>query len=429
VSEWRTAPLASLAQAGPIGIAGGPFGSALGRKDYTSSGIPVIRGAQLSGRSRFTHDDLVFVSREKADRHRRNLAAPGDVVVTQRGTLGQVGIVPRDSPYERYLLSQSQMKITVDLELAVPEFIYYALRSPETVSRLGAHAMIAGVPHINLGILRGFEILVPSPATQRRVADVLSAFDELIEINHRRIELLEGLARSLYREWFVRFRAPSVASEPGAVPDGWESTDLGSIATWYSGGTPSTKNDAYWDGGMPWITSGCLRTVLLTESDRTLTSAGVAAGSRVVDRDAVLFVVRGMSLIREVRAGIAERALAFGQDCKALVAIDGVEPLFLAFTVLDRQTTMQGMVELAGHGTGKLSTDRIKALPVALPPLAVQQQFVNAVTPIRAGIAAAMEAARSLAHTRDLLLPRLVTGRLDIAELDLSGLIEGEEAG
>lgn len=87
------------------------------------------------------------------------------------------------------------------------------------------------------------------------------------------------------------------------------------------------------------------------------------------------------------------------------------------------------MVELAGHGTGKLSTDRIKALPVALPPIAVQQQFVKAVTPIRAGIAAGMEAARSLAHTRDLLLPRLVTGRLDIAELDLSGLVEGEEAG
>jgi type I restriction enzyme S subunit len=371
-------------------------------------------------------DELPFDNRA---RYEPKVSQVDDCLITMKGTVGRVARVAAGT---RPFVYSPQIAFWRVLDRATldPRFLSYWLRSPEFLRQ---SAQVKGATdmadYINLRDQRRMRITLPPVRTQVRIGAVLAAFDELIEINERRSELLENLARSLYREWFVRMRAPAVESEPGEVPDGWQCTDLGSIARWYSGGTPSTKDDAFWDGGIPWITSGSLRSVLLSDSDRTLTSAGIASGSRMVERDAVLFVVRGMSLVREVRAGIAERALAFGQDCKALVAVDGVEPLFLAFTVLDRQTTMHGMVELAGHGTGKLSTDRIKALPVALPPLAVQQQFVNSVTPIRAGMAAAMEAAHSLAHTRDLLLPRLVTGRLDIAEVDLSGLVESGHAG
>jgi type I restriction enzyme S subunit len=283
------------------------------------------------------------------------------------------------------------------------------------------------VPGVNRNHLHALLVRVPEVGVQRRIAAVLTAFDELTAINERRLELLEDVARSLYREWFVRFRFPGHEAADGFRPD-WEPTDLGSIAKWYSGGTPSTKNAEYWDGGFPWITSGSLRGMLLSTSERTLTAAGVAAGSRVVDRDAVLFVVRGMSLVREVRAGIADRTVAFGQDCKALTALEGVEPLFLAFTVLDRQEAMHRMVELAGHGTGKLSTDRVKALPVLLPPAELQRAFVVAVSPIRDSISTAIDAVRTLARTRDLLLPRLITGRLDISDVDLGALLPEEIA-
>jgi type I restriction enzyme, S subunit len=383
----------------------------------------VVRGAQLAGRGRFSHAELVYVTDAKADRHPRNLAHPGDVIVTQRGTIGQVGLIPTDAPYSRYLLSQSQMKITVDPAVADREFLYFALRSPDATDALKRQAITAGVPHINLAMLRGFRVLVPPLAAQRRIAAVLSAFDELIEINERRIELLDYLARSLYREWFVRFRVPGhTAASNGSVPAGWGRSTLGNMATWFSGGTPSTKNPAYWDGGIPWITSGSLTSVLLSKSERTLTAAGVAAGSRLVERDTLLFVVRGMSLVREFRVGIADRSLAFGQDCKALIAVDGVDSLYLAFSVLDRQQDIQRMVELAGHGTGKLSTDRLKAIEMPLPPKAIQDEFAAVVNPIRDQISIASRTAQRVAATRDLLLHRLVTGRLDISGLDLGDL-------
>lgn len=337
--------------------------------------------------------------------------APG-VVIGRKGSLGTVFFVDRPFwPHDTTLWVK-------DFKGNDPYFCHLLLKT----LRLAELDVGSSNPTLNRNHAHLIPVQIPEVRLQRRISAVLEKFDRLIAINERRIALLEDLGRSLYREWFVRLRVPPLVAEPGPVPEGWKRTDLGSIATWKSGGTPSTKNEAYWDGGIPWITSGCLRTVLLSESDRTLTAAGVEAGSRMVDRDAVLLVVRGMSLLREVRAGIAERPLAFGQDCKALVAIDGVAPMFLAFTVLDRQATMHRMVELAGHGTGKLATDRIKALPVALPPAEVQQRFVAAVAPIRAGISAAMQTTRSLARTRDLLLPRLVAGRLDVSGIDLNGL-------
>lgn len=108
--------------------------------------------------------------------------------------------------------------------------------------------------------------------------------------------------------------------------------------------------------------------MFIADAPRRLTDEGSQDRTRIVERDTVIFVVRGMSLVKEFRVGIADRRLAFGQDCKALVARDGMDPVFLGFTLLDRRETIQDMVELAGHGTGKLSTDRLKAVEFALLP-------------------------------------------------------------
>lgn len=382
--------------------------------------LTLQRGFDLPARDRREGPYPIVSSSGVTGRHAVAKAEPPGVVIGRYGSLGSVHWVT--APY--WPLNTALW--VKDFKGNDPRFLSYLLR---TITFDGSSA--SAVPGVNRNHLHKLPVRVPPVPVQRRVRAVLAAFDDLIEINERRIELLENLARSIYREWFVRSRFPGHQTSPpidGDLPDVWTLTDLASIATWRSGGTPSTTNDAYWDGGIPWITSGSLRSMLLSTSDRTLTAAGVAAGSRMVERDAVLLVVRGMSLLREVRAGIAEQSLAFGQDCKALMAVEGVEPLFLAFTVLDRQDTMHGMVELAGHGTGKLSTDRIKSLPVGLPPVDVQRQFVEQVEPIRNSMSVAIRAARVLARTRDLLLPRLVTGRLDISDVDLGHLLPDEAA-
>lgn len=268
-------------------------------------------------------------------------------------------------------------------------------------------------------------ITLPPIDVQTRIGSAIGAFDDLIENNRRRVEILEEMARLIYREWFVHFRFPGheevelVDSDLGPIPEGWEARDLGSLATWLSGGTPSTKEETYWSGDVPWITSGSLTSFLLDDSPRKLTPAGVAAGSRLVARDALLLVVRGMSLAKEFRHGLADVPVAFGQDCKALLAADDVEPLWLALAVSCMADRIQQMVEFAAHGTGKLSTDRLQALKVAMPPTWLRSRFVEKVRPMRSLMTALRRQNRVLRGARDLLLPRLVSGELDVSELDL----------
>jgi type I restriction enzyme S subunit len=163
----------------------------------------------------------------------------------------------------------------------------------------------------------------------------------------------------------------------GELPSEWEVRTLGDLAYWFSGGTPRTSEASYWNGDIPWITSGSLTTFYLSTSDRTLTQKGLESGSRLVPASSILFVVRGMSLKSEFRIGITRRPLAFGQDCKALVAHADVDPLFLANAIRAQSRDILGMVDEAGHGTGRLATDRIRSLRVPLPPLSEQRAIAE----------------------------------------------------
>ncbi|WP_030438005.1 restriction endonuclease subunit S [Actinoplanes subtropicus] len=190
MTGWPTGTLRDVAA--PKGLVGGPFGSSLGGKDYVGHGVPVIRGGNLSTSSAFDASAFVYVTPEKAASLSHNQARPGDVVFTQRGTLGQVGIVPAD--HERYVISQSQMRLRVDPARADPRFVYYQFRSPAMVDAIRNSAITTGVPHINLGILGSLPIVIPPLAAQTAIADVLSALDDKIAGNERAARIARDLA-------------------------------------------------------------------------------------------------------------------------------------------------------------------------------------------------------------------------------------------
>ncbi len=253
MSEWCESTLEEIASPGRYSVVGGPFGSALGRKDYVAEGVPVIRGAQLNGTGRFSHDDLVYVSEAKASGHVGNLAYPGDVLVTQRGTVGQVGLIPDDAPFERYLLSQSQMKLTVDPSRAERRFVYYWLCSPEAQHAIHGSTISAGVPHINLATFKALKIGLPPLDAQGCIAGILGSLDDLIANNRRRVEVLEEMARAIYREWFVHFRYPGhenstfVGSADGQVPEGWAVKRIAELSAAVTRGiAPKYATDGAW---------------------------------------------------------------------------------------------------------------------------------------------------------------------------------------
>lgn len=160
--KWPVIKLSELASNEKYAIVGGPFGSNLVSTDYVDSGVPVVRGINLPKDRRFSCENLAFVTDAKADNLKSNIAKAGDLVFTQRGTLGQVGIVPSDTNYDRFVISQSQMKMTVNNKKANPIYLYYYFRLNSTVTYIENHALQSGVPHINLGILKKLEVICPS---------------------------------------------------------------------------------------------------------------------------------------------------------------------------------------------------------------------------------------------------------------------------
>jgi type I restriction enzyme S subunit len=212
--------MSDLAQAvgGQKRIVGGPFGSKLTTRDYAAEGVPVIRGSNMEVDGRWIGGEFAYVSEHKAATDlKTNLAFPGDIMVTQRGTLGQVSIIPENIIFPFLVISQSQMAISVDRTKVDRNFVYYFLRSPAFADYSHNQTIQTGVPHINLGILRSAPAEFPNLNQQREIAAILGALDDKIELNRKTAATLEEMARALYRSWFVDFD-PVHAKAAGLAP-------------------------------------------------------------------------------------------------------------------------------------------------------------------------------------------------------------------
>jgi type I restriction enzyme, S subunit len=187
-------PLSSVAVEN--GLVGGPFGSNLVGSDYVAEGIPVIRGGNMQ--DRHVGGEFAFVTAEKYQADLvRNTAVPGDLVFTQRGTLGQVAMVP-EGEFTEYVVSQSQMRLRVERSIADSRFVYYACKRPEFLKQINDNAISTGVPHINLGILARLTVPNMPLPSQQAIAEVLSALDDKITANHRIIRLADELGRTQF---------------------------------------------------------------------------------------------------------------------------------------------------------------------------------------------------------------------------------------
>ncbi|GAA5494085.1 hypothetical protein Rhal01_00241 [Rubritalea halochordaticola] len=196
--------IAELATDEKNACCGGPFGSDLTAKDYVlEPGVPVIRGTNLTkGKARFVEDDFVYVSEDKGLSLEKNSARRGDILVTQRGTLGQIGLIPKDSKFPQYIVSQSQMKVTINEDLALSEYVYYYLLSRRAQRHLEIVTISTGVPHINLGIFKNFPIPVPSLDTQVQVTSGLSQIDSTIGTAVDNVIQSKSLLKTLINQIF-----------------------------------------------------------------------------------------------------------------------------------------------------------------------------------------------------------------------------------
>ena len=393
-------------------VIGGPFGSKLTQKDYRDDGVPVIRGTNMQG-GRTISGDFVYVSEDKWSRDfKTNTARPGDIIITQRGTLGQVSTIPPEFKYDNLVVSQSQMAVRVNPELSDPAFVYYYLTSSVFHNYIESVTIQTGVPHINMGILRNAPVAWPDRKVQAEIAKVLSALDDKIELNQRMNETLEAQARALFRDWFVDFgpvKAKTAGEPPyltpdlwslfpnhldaGGMPEGWKAGVLSDLFVLQRGfDLPKTKRT---DGPYPVIAASGPSG---THNESRVEGPGVCTGRSGV-LGGVYYV---QSDFWPLNTSLWVKAYPNSTPLHAKFALQEID--IAAFN--------------AGSAVPTLNRNHIHQVPAAIPPMKVVEAFTDLASVCYAKISANELENETIAHTRDLLLPKLMSREIRLSGSD-----------
>lgn len=238
--SWSTIEELALPEGRPI--VSGPFGSNIGKRFFVDAGVPVIRGNNLTmDMTRFIDDGFVFVTPQKADDLGNVDAKSGDLILTAAGSIGQVGIIPEDSRFSLYIISNKQIRVRLDRELIEPLFAFYWLSSPQMVDFIVQRNTGSSVPLINLSVVKQLPVPLAPPTVQKGILEILTALDDTICVHRRLNSALEKMARSIYKAWFIDFEpvkakiegATSFSGMPPEIfnklPDRFGETELGLV--------------------------------------------------------------------------------------------------------------------------------------------------------------------------------------------------------
>ncbi len=341
----------------------------------------------------------------------------GDIVIARTGaTTGYAKYIKgeHDAVFASYLV---RLRVAPEHDA---RFVGYIVESQEYKDFITLHRGGAAQPNANAQVLTSYPVDMPPVEMQRRIAGILSAYDDLIENNTRRIRLLEEMARALYREWFVHYRFPghqNVAmvehDELGAVPEGWEVLPIGKAVKTTGGGTPSTKKPEYWEGGeVIWFTPSDLTgsgTMFISDSERHPNAEGLAGSS------AKMFPA--YSVMMTSRATLGVTAINTEPACvnQGFIVCIPNERVSVAQIYFWIDENIEQIHQLAGGATFKeIRKTSFRELPITVADDDVQRRFRSQTEPLLGLIENLILKNHNLRQTRDLLLPRLVSGEIPV---------------
>jgi type I restriction enzyme S subunit len=351
--------------------------------------------------------------RTDADELERFKLQPGDVVLAMDRPWVPSGLkfsrISNSDPEALLVQRVARLRAKDGLEQGL---LPYIIASPQFVAYVQNIARGVGVPHISGKEIGDFTFCLPPKPIQRRITDILSAYDDLIENNRRRMALLEEAARQLYREWFVRLRFPGHEHTriTNGVPEGWEKTNASYVMNILSGGTPKTSVPDFWDGDIPFYTpKGASDHCYVLETERSITELGLNnCNSRLYPRDTVFISARGTV----GKLNLAYQPMAMSQSCYALVGKGHVSQFFLYCAL------RESIEHLKQHAVGAvfnaIVVDTFKRIPFLMPDAKNVRLFEETVVPMLNQVGTLMQQTQKLRAARDLLLPRLMSGEIAV---------------
>lgn len=338
----------------------------------------------------------------------------GDVIIAMteqgEGLLGSSAFIPEPDIYlhnQRLGLIQEKYENSFN-----SRFIYYLFNTKIVRDQIRASATGTKVKHTAPDRIKKVKVKIPDTDTQKRISDILSAYDDLIENNQRRIELLEQSARLLYKEWFVHFRFPShehVRMIDG-LPEEWSKKTAFEVMDVLSGGTPKTTVAEYWSGTIPFFTpKDTTNTPYVFETEKMITEEGLKkCNSKLYLPNTLFITARGTV----GKLQLAQVPMAMNQSCYALIAKPPLTQFFLYLSL--KEAINQFKSRASGAVFDAIVVDTFKLIPYTLPSEALITDFTNIVSPIFQQIENLQIQVDKLKNGRDLLLPKLMSGEIPI---------------
>ncbi len=416
--QWAEASLGSICDDGQGLIKTGPFGSQLHQSDYCVDGTPVVMPKDIVG-GRLVDVSIARVSQEHIDRLAHHKLKAGDIVYGRRGDIGRCALIrERESGW---LCGTGCLRVSLGEGDVLPQYLFYYLNDPSVVAWISNQAVGATMPNLNTGILRSIPVRYPPKGIQNRIVSILSAYDDLIENNTRRIEILEEMARRLYEEWFVQFRFPGhegvkfKESELGLIPEGWKVVALETAVEI----NPKTKVER--DGEKVFVPMGALSETGMVISGWEIKSGN--SGAKFQNGDTL--VARISPCLENGKTGFvdflpASQPTACGSTEFIVLRSRSLCPEMvycLSRSDRFREVAMKSMSGATGRQ--RVRVESLVGYPIAQPENELVAKYHAFAQPCFKEIRVLANKNANLRQQRDLLLPKLISGEIDVSDIPM----------
>ena len=381
----------------------GPFGSQLHKEDYVADGTPIVTVEHL-GDKIFSEQNLPRVSNTDKNRLKKYVLKQGDIVFSRVGSVDRCTYV--DQKHDGWMFSGRCLRVRPTSEID-SEYLYYYFRLEETKQFVRNIAVGATMPSINTKLLGEIVVTFPELEQQKRIVGILSAIDSKIEVNQKINDNLEQQAATYFQELFIN-NANSM----------WQIGTISDLGTVVGGSTPSkTKPEYYTDNGIAWITPKDLsinKSKFISHGENDITELGLKNSSAtVMPKGTVLFSSRApIGYI-----AIASDEVTTNQGFKSVVPYSEVGTAFIYFFLKHSLPVIEGAA--SGSTFKEISGSAMKNIPAIVPDRSTLDQFNGFCAPIFAQQKILENQNRSLAMLRDSLLPKLMSGAIDAASIQL----------
>ena len=374
-------------------------------------GYPLIRTPNV-GKGMLLLENVHRVSKDVYDRrNRRAKPQPGDLILAREAPAGNVALIREG---QEVCLGQRTVLIRPNKKLVVPEFLTYYLLAPYSQHRIKQSANGSTVEHVNMPNIRGLKTELPTLHVQKEIASILSNYDTLININTKRIKLLEESARELYKEWFVRMRFPGYEQTKfvKGIPVGWDVKTIDEICDSVGGGTPSTSNANYWGGKIKWVTPTDItskQSLPLINIEGRITEAGLRQSStKLLPAGAILMTSRASIGF----FGICKEQVCTNQGFISIIPNEENLRMYMLCNLMMRRE------EIISNANGatflEISKGRFRKMEMLIPNNDVLSAFEERCSTTFDAVYNLEIQNQKLAATRDRLLPRLLSGGLKV---------------